>query len=62
MPDNVLVDGFSAIKRPEEENLRRRHLTNRDNFIVKALADHFKDLNDSNLANQRHLSEIENLE
>ena len=61
MPDNVLVDGFSAIKRPEEETLRRSHLANRDNFIIKAFTDHFEDLNDSNLADQRHLSEIENL-
>lgn len=48
-------------KRSEEENSRRCHLANRDDLIIQAFADHLEDLNDSNLADQGHLSEIENL-
>ena len=52
---------FQCNKRPQDDNVRRCHLANRDDLVIKAFADHLQNLNHSNLANQRHLSEIENL-
>ena len=61
MPDKVLVDSFSPIRGQKDKNLRRCHFANRDDLIIEAFADHLKDLDNSNLADQRHLPEIENL-
>jgi len=55
-------DGLSRRAAQDARQSGRCHLANRDDLVIKAFADHFQDLDHSNLADQRHLSEIENLE